>query len=344
MKSIVLTIIISVALVASTVGCSKKGQGTGSGSTDSTAASAGKGDGTVLAKVDGRPITAKDVAMQQNMLLQQIQGYADSTQIAAMLPSIKTQAMKNAVNRILLEENIKKLGIKAPKEQVDSRIDYYRKNFVSDEAFQADLKKRNMTPEQFRNEIEMGMQAEDLFNRHTAGIKPPTDKEIRGFYDGNGERFQAPERVRASHILVTVNKGESDSIRAEKRQKAQRILGELKGGADFAEEARKYSDCPSKEQGGDLGYFERGRMVPEFEKAAFALRTGQLSGIVETQFGFHIIKVTDHEKAGTVPFDQVKDNIARYLTEEKKQEALTAYFDSLRSVSNIQYFDSSFAR
>ena len=153
-----------------------------------------------------------------------------------------------------------------------------------------------------------------------------------------------PERVRASHILLTVNKGDPDSLRTRKKTEAQRILGELKKGADFAEEARKFSDCPSKTQGGDLGYFERGRMVPEFEKTAFALKTGQMSGIVETQFGYHIIKVTDHAQASTVPFDQAKQDIEQYLTQQKKQQALTSYFDSLRSVSKIEYLDSSFVR
>jgi peptidyl-prolyl cis-trans isomerase C len=201
-----------------------------------------------------------------------------------------------------------------------------------------------MTLDQFRKEIEIGIQAEDLFNRRTASLKPPSEQEVRLFYDNNSERFQQPERVRASHILLTVNKDETDAARAQKKAEAQRILGELKKGADFAEAARKYSGCPSKEQGGDLGYFERGRMVPEFEAAAFGLKTGQLSGIVETQFGYHIIKVTDHSKASTVPFDQAKQNIEQYLAQQKKQQSLTAYFDSLRSASKLEYIDSSYAR
>jgi len=190
----------------------------------------------------------------------------------------------------------------------------------------------------------MGIQAEALFNRRTANLKPATEQEARLFYDNNEDRFVQSERVRASHILLTVNKDETDAARAQKKAEAQRILGELKKGTDFAEAARKYSGCPSKEQGGDLGYFERGRMVPEFETAAFGLKTGQLSGVVETQFGYHIIKVTDHAKASTVPFDQAKQNIEQYLAQQKKQQALTAYFDSLRSVSKIQFLDSSFAR
>jgi len=343
MRSTVLTIVLAVALVFSTTGCSKKSKD-GSAKGDSTGAAQMAGSGTVVVKVNGKSVTALDIQRQEDILMQQIQGYADSVQIAAMKPNLRKQAADNAINRILLEGAIKNLGMKADKKTVDERVDYYRKNFVSDEAFNADLAKRGMTADQLRQEIEMGIQAEALFNRRTANLKPATEQETRLFYDNNEDRFVQPERVRASHILLTVNKDETDAARAEKKAEAQRILGELKKGTDFAEAARKYSGCPSKEQGGDLGYFERGRMVPEFETAAFGLKTGQLSGVVETQFGYHIIKVTDHAKASTVPFDQAKQNIEQYLAQQKKQQALTAYFDSLRSVSKIQFLDSSFAR
>ena len=343
MRSTVLTIVLAVALVFSTTGCSKKSKD-GSAKGDSTGAAQMAGSGTVVVKVNGKSVTALDIQRQEDILMQQIQGYADSAQIAAMKPNLRKQAADNAINRILLEGAIKNLGMKADKKTVDERVDYYRKNFVSDEAFNADLAKRGMTADQLRQEIEMGIQAEALFNRRTANLKPATEQEARLFYDNNEDRFVQPERVRASHILLTVNKDETDAARALKKAEAQRILGELKKGTDFAEAARKYSGCPSKEQGGDLGYFERGRMVPEFETAAFGLKTGQLSGVVETQFGYHIIKVTDHAKASTVPFDQAKQNIEQYLAKQKKQQTLTAYFDSLRSVSKIQFLDSSFAR
>ncbi|HVO76588.1 MAG TPA: peptidylprolyl isomerase, partial [Candidatus Bathyarchaeia archaeon] len=169
-----------------------------------------------------------------------------------------------------------------------------------------------------------------------------TEQDARAFYDNNEKRFVQPERVHASHILIGVNKDDADSTRTRKKADAQHILRELKKGADFADEARKYSTDPNKAQGGDLGYFERGRMVPEFEKAAFALKSGQMSGVVETPLGYHIIKVIDHAPASTVPFDQAKQNIEQYLGNQKKQQAITSYFDSLRSVSKIQYVDTTF--
>jgi peptidyl-prolyl cis-trans isomerase C len=342
MRALVLTVILAAAVAVSAPGCSKNGK-TGSGKADSASAMK-EAAGTVVVKVNGKPVSRLDVQRQEEMLMQQLQQYADSTQVAAMKPNVRKQAVDNAINRVLLEEAVKKLDIKVDKKTVDDRVDYYRKNFVSDEAFKTDLTKRGLTADQLRHEIELGIQAEDLFNKRTAGLKPVTEQDARNFYDNNEDRFIQPERVRASHILITVNKDDGEQVRAQKKAEAQRILGEIKKGADFAEEARKYSGDPNKTQGGDLGYFERGRMVPEFEKAAFALKTGQMSGVVETPFGYHIIKVTDHAMASTVPFDQAKDNIEQYLGNQKKQQVLTSYFDSLRSISKVQFIDSSFAR
>ena len=219
MRSTVLTIVLAVALVFSTTGCSKKSKD-GSAKGDSTGAAQMAGSGTVVVKVNGKSVTALDIQRQEDILMQQIQGYADSVQIAAMKPNLRKQAADNAINRILLEGAIKNLGMKADKKTVDERVDYYRKNFVSDEAFNADLAKRGMTADQLRQEIEMGIQAEALFNRRTANLKPATEQETRLFYDNNEDRFVQPERVRASHILLTVNKDETDAARAEKKAEA----------------------------------------------------------------------------------------------------------------------------
>lgn len=342
MRSLALTIFLAIALVFSVTGCSKKSKDGSKGDSASVAEAALSGK--VVAKIGGKSITMQDVQRQEAMLMQQLQGYADSAQIAGMKATIQKQAFDNALNRILLEGALAKAGTKADTKTIDERMDTFRKNFVSDEAYNADLAKRGMTADQFRREIEIGILAEELFNKRTASIKPVSEQDARAFYENNEERFVQPERVKASHILLTVNQNDSDTTRAQRKAEAQRILGELKKGADFAEMARKFSDCPSKQQGGDLGYFERGRMVPEFEKAAFGLKTGQMSGVVETQFGYHIIKAVEHAAASTAPFDQAKQNIMQYLTEQQKQQALTTYFDSLRGASNIQIIDSSIVR
>lgn len=337
--TIALTALLAAAFALAPAGCSK-GKG---GNADSLAA-AKKAAATVVIKVNGSAISKLDVQQQEDNLVRQMRSFADSAQVASMMPMIHQQAIDNSINRILLEETLKRLNIQADKAAVDERIANYRKNFVTEEAFLADLSKQGLDAAKLRTEVELGVKAEELFKRRSANVPPATEAEARSFYDGNPDRFQQPERVRASHVLVQVNKEDTDAIRAEKRKKIEQVQAELKKGKDFAEVAKAYSDCPSKEQGGDLGYFEKGQMDPAFEKAAFELKTGATSGIVESSFGYHIIKVVDHQKPGATPFEQTKAQLTSYLTEQKKNQAIAAYFDSLRTASKIEYVDSTYAR
>jgi peptidyl-prolyl cis-trans isomerase D len=155
----------------------------------------------------------------------------------------------------------------------------------------------------------------------TAQVEPK-DGEIAEYYELHKEdRFTEPEQVRARHILVKVPADASAEVKAAARKKAEGLLAAVKGGADFATLARKSSDDPgSAAKGGDLGLFPRGRMAPEFEAAAFALEPGGVSDVVETSFGFHVIKVEEHRPGGPKPLDQVRDEIVETLKKERAFE------------------------
>jgi peptidyl-prolyl cis-trans isomerase C len=169
----------------------------------------------------------------------------------------------------------------------------------------------------------------------------PTDSEIKAFYDANTSEFQQPEQMRASHILVSVGKDDSPDVKNEKLAKITKIRNDIKGGADFAQMATQYSDCPSKERGGDLGYFGRGQMVPPFDAAAFALKVGDLSDIVTTDFGYHIIKAVDYRPARTVTLDDAKQDISNYIQSQQKQAAIGSYIETLRGAAKIEYGDTT---
>ncbi|MCK4236175.1 MAG: peptidylprolyl isomerase [Candidatus Krumholzibacteria bacterium] len=293
-----------------------------------------------VAKVNGVAITEGQVAKRENILRQQMAGRVSHQQLESMRSAIRQQAVDYAVNRVLLEEAIKKEGIEVSVDDIDSRIDDYKMNFSSEEEFSNQLAISGMTEEGFRGEIEVGLKVEKLFAGHRSGIGEVSESEIRSYYDENLERFKRAERVKSSHILIKVGKDESEKEKAEKRRKAAKILREIEDGADFAELASKYSDCPSKSKGGDLGYFGRGRMVPAFEDVAFSLGVGNVSDIVETDFGYHIIKIYDHEKARTIPFEEARKDITAFLDNKRNQDAMTAYVDNLRSAAVIEYADS----
>jgi len=150
-----------------------------------------------------------------------------------------------------------------------------------------------------------------------------SDDDMKKFYDQNKDKFNSGEQIRASHILVKDEKT------------AQDILAQLKKGASFEDLARKYSADASAAKGGDLGWFAKGAMVPDFEKVAFSLKEGQLSDVVKTPYGYHIIKVTGKRPAGTRSFEEVKDQIRTAMLPARQQEILQQLKDSLKKNAKI---------
>ncbi|MDN5307202.1 MAG: peptidyl-prolyl cis-trans isomerase [Eubacteriaceae bacterium] len=151
------------------------------------------------------------------------------------------------------------------------------------------------------------------------------DEEVQKFYDENPDQFIAPDSIRALHVLLPTE------------EQAAQIIDEIKDGKSFEDAAKEYSVCPSKDQGGDLGYFSKGKMVPEFETAAFALEVNEMTETpVQTQFGFHIIKVLDRKVSETIPYDVVKENARNYLLREKQNRAFLGKVESLKQKYTVE--------
>jgi len=164
---------------------------------------------------------------------------------------------------------------------------------------------------------------------------PPSD--IQRYYNDNIQQYQTPEQVKASHILLKTEGKDEAAV----RQKAEQVLKEVKSGGDFAALARKYSeDDGSKANGGDLDYFARGRMVPEFEKVAFTLEPGQVSDLVKSQFGFHIIKVIDKRPGATRPLDevrsQIQDQLALQLADQKITDQAAQFASRIKTIADLE--------
>ncbi|HPQ36330.1 MAG TPA: peptidylprolyl isomerase [Synergistaceae bacterium] len=145
-----------------------------------------------------------------------------------------------------------------------------------------------------------------------------TDEDVKAFYEENQDKFATPEKVRARHILV------------ENEEEAKKILQEIRDGKPFEDAAKEYSTCPSKEEGGELGFFVKGQMVPEFENAAFALEVGSMSDPVKSQFGWHIIEMEEKQPSSVVPLEEAAAEIKTMLTQQKQQEAFYKKLEELR--------------
>ncbi len=169
-----------------------------------------------------------------------------------------------------------------------------------------------------------------------------SDEELKARYEADSDTYRQPEQRHARHILIKVAESDSEAVRAEKKKQAQEVLALARKGEDFATLAEKYSEGPTREAGGDLGFFGRGRMVPSFDEAVFSMKAGDISELVETPFGYHIIKLEEIRPAATRGFDQVKDNLAAAIRQERGKgltfkRASTTYEEIMRAGSLDKY-------
>lgn len=188
-------------------------------------------------------------------------------------------------------------------------------------AFYEENKKNFMVPEQ------VSLRYLSFTPDELAKFQTVSDEEIQAYFDANSKSMQQEEQVHARHILVMVKDSDPDAVKTEARNKIERVFKKAKAGKDFSKLAQKYSEGPSGPSGGDLGWFVRGAMVPEFETAAFVTQKGEISEIIKTQFGWHIIKVEDRKEAKTQALEEVREKITTRIAEEKASEKITDLLD-----------------
>ena len=245
-------------------------------------------------------------------------------------------ALDQLITYTALLQEARSRNISATEAEVDQRLKEMQGQFPNEEAFKKALADRSMTLQRLKDDTRVDTVIGKMIDAEVASLPAATDAAVREFYDKNQDKFQQDETVRASHILIKVPETADEAVRQKARAQIDDVLKQAKGGADFGKLAQQHSADGSAAQGGDLGFFGRGQMVPPFEQAAFALQPGQISDVVTTQFGYHIIKLTEKKPSSVVPFEQVSERIRQYLTQQGKQERARAFIDGVKSKSKIE--------
>ncbi len=289
-----------------------------------------------IATINGVGILREDfeTAVAQTRQRFQMQGQPVSE---AQMEEFRTEILDQLIAEELLYQDALSKGLDVSDDAVDAQFQQIRGQFQTDDEWQQALDANNTTESELRMQIRRGdliQQVIETAVADSAGAQI-TDAEVQEFYDGHPEFFDQGEQIAARHIIVSTQGMESEAEIAEARERIEAIRQELLAGADFAELAREYSDDGSALQGGDLGTFGRGQMVPEFEQAAFALEEGEISGIVQTQFGFHVIEVTERMDTGMVPIADVSQSIREYLGQQQQADALSEYVERLRDEADV---------
>jgi peptidyl-prolyl cis-trans isomerase C len=224
----------------------------------------------------------------------------------------------------------------ATEAEVTARLAQIKGGFPDEKAFQEALTSQSMTLERLQQQTRMGMQINKIIETEIASKIAVQDAEVDAFYNQNRPQFEQGESVHASHILIMAPQGADAAKKQEAKSKAQQVLKDLKGGADFAKVAKEQSQDPgSAQNGGDLGFFPKGQTDPAFETAAFQLKPGAVSDVVETQFGFHVIKLHEHRAARTAPLAEVSGQIKEFLTGQQRDAKIGEFVDQARSKRKV---------
>ena len=282
-------------------------------------------DGVALKKV------ALEKRVQAQMKLYQDKIPADrKNEVRA---GLKKQLTEDFVMRTLLANEVKRKNISATDKEISAAMEQIKASIPPDKNLNEFLKENNVS----RDDIALGVRIQKLVAMETGGKFKPTDKEIGKFYTDNKNKFTTEESVHVRHILVAMDAKDDEKVKAEKKAKIEGLRKQIMGGADFAEVAKNNSDCPSKENGGDLGEIKKGQTVKPFEDAAFSQEIKAVGPVVSTEFGHHIIQVLGRTPAHTVSLGEVKEQISLYLEQQKQAEAFSKMMARLKKNAVIQY-------
>jgi peptidyl-prolyl cis-trans isomerase C len=287
----------------------------------------------VVARVNGESITK----VEFERAVEALEGRAGAPVPANQRDAIYRRVLDELVGYTLLSQEAAARKVTVPDAELDARMAQIQGQFPDPAAFAKLLAERKITMETVRNDTRRDLVVARLLQGEVeskAAVKP---EQIADFYAKNPDQFKESEKVRASHILITAAKDADAATRTAARAKADGILKEVKAGKDFAALAKQHSQDPgSGPQGGDLGFFEQGQMVGPFNDAAFSMKPGTTSGIVETDFGYHIIRVVERQEGRTVPLDEVRPQLEQFLLQQNRREQTAAFVDGLKAKGKIE--------
>ena len=291
----------------------------------------------VVAVVDGKDITQGEIDGETIKMMNMAGRKMPPERIAQMKDRFTEQSLENLILKTILVAEIDKENVTITDTEKAEAIAKFTNSLPPGTTLDDLIAKNNWTKEEFDKNLNMDLRINKLLESQTKSVAQPTDTDLKKYYDENKERFDVPESVTASHILIATEATDTDAVKATKKKKAEELHQKLVEGADFQAIAKDNSDCPSKTRGGDLGSFTRGQMVKPFEDAAYSQKVGEIGPVVETQFGYHIIKVTKHEEPRTLPFDEVKDRLAKVLESQNKQEVARKFIEGLKAKADIKF-------
>ncbi len=292
---------------------------------------------STLALVNGMAVTEAQLDMEFKRVEKQAQMKGNPIAPSGR-KQIRKELLETLINRELMYQESLKKGYVIQPAELDSEFELIKERFAGQKGFQQALTDMNISEKDFKEQVKRGLSIQKLLETELYDKLEVTEEESRSFYDNNPNFFQKPEQVRASHILINVAEDDDEEKKATARQRIEEVREKIEAGDDFANLARTYSEGPSRTQGGDLGYFDRRKMVKPFSDAAFRLKPGETSPIVKTRFGYHIIKVVDRKPEIKLAYENIKPKLFESLKKKKMQDAIGLYINEIKNSASIERF------
>ena len=285
----------------------------------------------VVAKVNGAEILRTDLTREISRAKNAMGPESSEKQVSEA-------ALNQLIDRQLLRQYAEAEKITVSDNVVAEKMKGIEQNFPSAEELNKALAQDDLTVETLKQAIRESILIQNMIDAKVAVNVKVADEAVKKFYDENPSYFVTPEQVHARHILKKFEKDSSEEVKTKARQELVDMKKQLaEGKKSFADLAKDHSDCPSAAKGGDLGLFGKGQMVPAFEEVAYKLKVGEISDVVETQFGLHLIFLEEKTQGGTKALSEVSEKIKSFLSKNSVGEAVETLLKDLKSKAKIEH-------
>jgi len=287
-----------------------------------------------IATVDGEVILMSEFEKRAKPVMEEYEKFLTGADKEMKVKELKEKILDQMIDEKILIREAKRMKFNVTRKEIQDGIEEIKKRFGSEEEFNQELAKQGLTEEKFKEQVKEQIMVIKLIDQEVKNkVAAPTDSEIEDFYKQNESEMVEPEQVRVRHILIKVNE---NSDKAAALKKIKQIQKEVKEGkSTFAELAKKYSEDASATRGGDIGFFIRGQMVRKFEDVAFALNVGEISDVVETEYGYHIIQCVEKKAAEKKSLEEIRDYLRNFIFQKRMEERYEKWLRGLRDKASI---------
>ncbi len=293
--------------------------------------------GRPIVRVNGAPILDRQVETIVRQLIAQQRHSVPRDRLDEFREALVRQALDMLIGRELLAQEAAREGIDVTREELNETIAEIRGGVPEGQTLEDILRAQGITRSEFESNLIRELRVNRMIERISADLPEPDEDQVAAFYAENSEQFDQSERILVRHILIGIMDSDEEKVRDVRRRKAEALRRQVVDGQDFANLAMLHSDDASRTQGGEVGFVARDRIQPALADIAFDLRENEVSSVVESPAGYHILQVLERQPARRIPLEEAQDQIRSFLVEQTREAQVQAAVSALREEAEIEF-------